>query len=62
MLINTCHTLCQPQGATPSQALAAALADFVVSGKGQKMIADYGAAAYSEGLYNDAAYARQFDH
>ena len=62
VLINTYHTLCQPEGATPNQPLAAALVDFVVSSEGQKLIADYGAAAYGEGLYNDAAYAEQFDH
>jgi tungstate transport system substrate-binding protein len=62
VLINTYHTLCQPEGATPGQPLAAALVDFVVSPEGQKLIADYGVTAYGEGLYNDAAYARQFDH
>jgi tungstate transport system substrate-binding protein len=62
ILINTYHTLCQPEGATPGQPLAAELIDFVVSDEGQKLIADFGAAEYGEGLYNDAAYARQFDH
>ena len=62
ILINTYHTLCQPEGATPSQSLASALIDFVVSKEGQKLIADYGVAKYGEGLYNDAAYAKQFDH
>jgi tungstate transport system substrate-binding protein len=62
ILINTYHTLCQPEGATPAQPLAAAFIDFVVSEEGQKLIADYGLAKYGEGLYNDAAYARQFDH
>ena len=61
-LINTYHTLCQPPGATPGQPLAAALADFVVSKAGQKLIAAYGEGNYGEGLYNDAAYAKQFDH
>jgi tungstate transport system substrate-binding protein len=62
ILINTYHTLCQPEGATPGQSLAAALIDFVVSKEGQKLIADYGVAKYGAGLYNDAAYAKQFDH
>jgi len=61
-LINTYHTLCQPQGAAPGQPAAAALVDFVVSAQGQNLIGDYGAASYGEGLYNDAAYAKQFDH
>lgn len=62
MLINTYHTLCQPPGATPAQPLASALIDFVVSPQGQQLIGSYGTAAYGEGLYNDAAYAKQFDH
>jgi tungstate transport system substrate-binding protein len=62
VLINTYHTLCQPEGATPAQPLAAKLIDFVVSQEGQKMIADFGVEKYGEGLYNDAAYAKQFDH
>jgi len=61
-LINTYHTLCQPEGATPGQPLAAALVDFVVSPQGQKLIGDYGAGSYGQGLYNDAVYAKQFDH
>jgi tungstate transport system substrate-binding protein len=62
ILINTYHTLCQPAGATRGQPLAAAFIDFVVSKEGQKLIADYGVAQYGAGLYNDAAYAKQFDH
>ena len=62
ILINTYHTLCQPEGATPGQSVAAALVDFVVSAEGQKIIATYGADNYGEGLYNDALYAKQFDH
>jgi tungstate transport system substrate-binding protein len=62
ILINTYHTLCQPEGATPGQPVAAALIDFVVSKEGQKLIAEYGVAKYGAGLYNDAAYAKQFDH
>jgi tungstate transport system substrate-binding protein len=61
-LINTYHTLCQPEGATPGQPLAAEFIDFVVSKEGQNRIAEYGVAKYGEGLYNDAAYAKQFDH
>ncbi|WP_054029557.1 substrate-binding domain-containing protein [Desulfatitalea tepidiphila] len=61
-LINTYHTLCQPSGATPGQALAAAFIDFVISDQGQKIIREYGAELYGEGLYNDAEYARQYDH
>jgi tungstate transport system substrate-binding protein len=61
-LINTYHALCQPKGATPGQEYAAKFIDFLVSEEGQKIIGAYGMDAYGEGLYNDAAYARQFDH
>ena len=61
-LINTYHTLCQPDGLTTGQTLAAQFIDFVVSEKGQKIIRNYGAEQYGEGLYNDAEYARKYDH
>ena len=61
-LINTYHTLCQPAGATTSQALASTFIDFVISDQGQKIIRDYGVEQFGEGLYNDAEYAKQFDH
>jgi tungstate transport system substrate-binding protein len=61
-LINTYHALCQPRDATPGQKLASKFIDFVGSEKGQKIILDYGADKYGEGLYNDAAYAKQYEH
>jgi tungstate transport system substrate-binding protein len=61
-LINTYHTLCQPEGTTAGQAYAAKFIDFVVSAEGQSLIQSYGAKEYGEGLYNDAAYAKQYDH
>jgi tungstate transport system substrate-binding protein len=61
-LINTYHALCQPKDATPGQELASKFIDFVGSEKGQKIIRDYGADKYGEGLYNDAAYAKQYEH
>ena len=61
LLVNTYHALCQPKGATPGAALAAKFIDFVASPQGQQIIGDYGKDRYSEGLYNDAAYARQYD-
>jgi tungstate transport system substrate-binding protein len=60
-LINTYHALCQPAGATPGASTAAKFIDFVASDKGQKIIRDYGKDLYGEGLYNDAAYAKQYD-
>jgi tungstate transport system substrate-binding protein len=60
-LVNTYHALSQPAGLTPGASTAAKFIDFVASEKGQKIIRDYGKDLYGEGLYNDAAYARQYD-
>jgi len=60
-LINTYNTLCQPEGATPGQPFASRFIEFVASEPGQKIIREFGADQYGEGLYNDAAYARQYD-
>jgi tungstate transport system substrate-binding protein len=59
-LVNTYHVLCQPAGATPGAATVAKFIDFVASPAGQKLIADYGKDKYGAGLYNDAAYAKQY--
>ncbi|MGD8975444.1 MAG: substrate-binding domain-containing protein [Desulfobacterales bacterium] len=61
-LINTYHALCQPEGATAGQPYAAKFIDFIVSEEGQSLIRNYGVKEYGEGLYNDAAYAKQYDH
>jgi tungstate transport system substrate-binding protein len=61
MLVNTYNALCQPVGATPGAALAAKFIAFVPSPPGQKIIQAYGRDRYGEGLYNDAAYARQYE-
>ena len=61
LLVNTYHALCQPQGVTPGAAMAAKFIDFVASPQGQQIIRDYGKERYGEGLYNDAAYAKQYD-
>ena len=61
MLVNTYHTLSQPAGATPGAEWAAKFIDFVASDRGQQIIRDYGKEKYGEGLYNDAAYAKQYD-
>ena len=61
LLVNTYHALCHPPGATPGAATAAKFIDFVASPQGQKIIQDYGQDKYGEGLYNDAAYAKQYD-
>ena len=61
-LVNTYHGLCQPSGATPGQEYAVKFIDFLGSEEGQSIIATYGKDLYGEGMYNDAAYAQQFDH
>lgn len=61
-LVNTYHALCQPEGATPEQNFAALFIDFVGSDKGQSIIRSYGKDLYGEGMYNDAAYAKKYDH
>jgi tungstate transport system substrate-binding protein len=60
-LVNTYHALCQPEGTTPGAQWAAGFIDFTASEAGQKIIREYGKDQYGEGLYNDAAYAAQYD-
>jgi tungstate transport system substrate-binding protein len=61
VLINTYHALCQAEGATSGASIAAEFIDFVASEKGQNLIGNYGKEKYGEGLYNDAAYAQQYE-
>lgn len=61
-IVNTYHTLAVPAGATPAQPLALEFIEFLTSAKGQAIIGAYGKDKYGEGLYNDAAYAKQYDH
>lgn len=51
-----------PAGATPAQPLAIEFIEFLTSPKGQAIIGAYGKDKHGEGLYNDAAYAKQYDH
>lgn len=60
-LVNTYHALCQPDLSNPSVQQAAKFIDFVASKEGQEIIASYGKAQHGAGLYNDAAYAKQYD-
>jgi tungstate transport system substrate-binding protein len=60
-LVNTYHALCLPPGTTPGTEWAAKFIDFVGSEQGQKIIKDFGQDRYGEGIYNDAAYARQYE-
>lgn len=61
-IVNTYHGLCQPAGATPMAETGCAFVDFVGSEEGQEIIRSYGKDAYGEAMYNDAEYARQYDH
>ncbi len=61
-LINTYHALCQPKGQTKGADLGAKLIDFLASAKGQKIFAEFGKKEFGQPLYNDAAYARKYDH
>lgn len=61
LLVNTYHALVAPAGATPGRDTASLFIEFVSSPDGQKIIRDYGRDRFGEGLYNDAAYARQYD-
>ena len=60
-LINTYHALTAPPGATPGRDTAEKFVAFVASPAGQKIIADDGRDRFGESLYNDEAYARQYD-
>jgi tungstate transport system substrate-binding protein len=60
-LINVYHALCQPEGATPGQHYASLFIDFVGSADGQEIIRNYGKNLYGDAMYNDAAYARQYE-
>jgi tungstate transport system substrate-binding protein len=60
-LINVYHALCQPEGATPGQHDASLFINFVGSAGGQEIIRNYGKNLYGDAMYNDAAYARQYE-
>lgn len=62
VLINTYHGLCQPEGATTAQPAASKFVDFIASKEGQEIIGRYGKDMYGQPMYNDAVYAKQYDH
>ncbi len=62
ILINVYHALCQPKGATPGAKRAAQFVDFLGSKVGQRIVAGYGKSQFAESLYNDAAYAKKYEH
>ena len=60
-LVNTYHALCLPDGSTPGATPAARFIQFVASDEGQRIMREYGKDQYGQGIYNDAAYAAQYD-
>jgi tungstate transport system substrate-binding protein len=60
-LVNSYHALCQPEKATLAAPSAARFIDFVASEAGQDIIRSYGKERYGEALYDDAAYAAQYE-
>jgi len=61
MLINTYHAMSAAKGA-PMYEVTMKFIAFVGSEEGQQIIRDYGKDLHGEGLYNDAEYAKQYDH
>lgn len=59
-LVNTYDALAAPPGATPGRETAVKFIKFVASDQGQRIIRDFGKDKYSEPLYNDAVYAKQY--
>jgi tungstate transport system substrate-binding protein len=62
MLINTYHSLCLPKDNGETQVMAAKFIDFLSSYDGQKIIGEFGKRLYGEAMYNDADYARKYEH
>jgi tungstate transport system substrate-binding protein len=62
ILINTYHGLCLPQGNGEPQVMASKFIDFLASEDGQTIIGEYGKNLYGEAMYNDALYAKKYDH
>lgn len=60
-LVNTYHAIVAPPGATLGRNTAEKFVAFVASPAGQEIISRYGSSNSGEGIYNNAAYARQFD-
>jgi tungstate transport system substrate-binding protein len=61
-LVNVYHALCQPEGATKVQPLAAKFMDFLASREAQAIITGYGKDRYGEPMYRGAEQVLAFDH
>lgn len=62
VLINTYHALASMPGDTPASTYGALFIDFVGSEAGQEIVREYGVSLYGGAMYNDAEYAKQYDH
>lgn len=62
VLINTYHALAAMPGATAKSEAGSEFIKFVASKQGQKIIRNYGKGQYGGAMYNDAEYAKQYDH
>jgi tungstate transport system substrate-binding protein len=64
VLINVYHALVAAPGRSPKAkgALAVKFVDFLKSEQGQKIYRTYGISQYGSALYNDAEYARRWEH
>ncbi len=61
MLINTYHALAMPKGA-PNHDLAMEFITFLGSHEGQAIVGGYGTQQFGGAMYNDAEYAKKYDH
>jgi tungstate transport system substrate-binding protein len=64
ILVNVYHALVASPDRYPgaNYALAIKFVEFLSSPKGQKILREYGQAQYGSALYNDAEYARRWEH
>jgi tungstate transport system substrate-binding protein len=62
ILVNTYHALSQPKGATPGEKWGTLFVEFVGSKEGQAIVGSYGKAKFGAPLYNDAEYAKKYEH
>ena len=62
MLVNTYHALWPSRTGPPRGGAGGQVHCLCGLPQGQQIIKDYGKDRYGEGLYNDAAYARQYVH
>lgn len=61
ILINTYNALKQNGLDTDNQKMSAKFIEFVANDEGQKVIGTFGKELYGEAIYNDAAYAKQYN-